>query len=370
MSRWAQPLLGVSAALLLAVAAAPVAVLWGPPALRYHVYRELSFQVIADEAFADADQPEEVVQAAMQYLNRHLWVFSDSHPYDGKAFEYLVEGVGWCDYYAKLFCELLATRGLHARYAFLKDQSGESPHTVAEVRLGGRWRAVDPFFNMRFTRNTGEWVGLEEITPELVEQLRTVQIFRTMNPRAFENISEIARRTFPLPMPPKRSDDFVEDKNVFDGEIAAYFRLLGRPFAHWYQDRFLERRLADMEDPLARLWYTARNYHLYQRCDKAEPLYRELLARDAQGRYTERATLFLGRLLLRQERYEEARDVLERYVRMRPDHPWARFHLGRCYEGLGLFARAAAQYRSYQQLHGRKFSIEAIRRLTRFGVWT
>ena len=169
-------------------------------------------------------------------------------------------------------------------------------------------------------------------------------------------------------MPPQRSDDFLKDKNPFDVEVGLCVKLFGTAFANWYQDRFLEHRLATMEDPIERLWYAARNYQLYRRLAKAEQLYRQLLNLDATERYRERTTLFLARLLIKQERFEEGTALLEAYLREHPDKPWARYHLGLCYEGVGQTADAIAQYREYQQLRGRKFAIDAVRRLRGLGA--
>jgi len=354
--------------LALGVAASPFIALCLPHPLRYHVYRKLSFRVIAEHIFANATTPEEVTQAATNYINRHLWLFGGSRPYSGKPLDYLIEGVGWCDYAAKVFCKLLAARGLHARYAFLKDRDGVSPHTIAEVYVDGKWRAVDPFFNFRYVTDDGSWLAMEEVSSEQLEAFPAVRLIKTANPGTFNNIAEIARRTLPLPMPPQRSDDFLQDQNLFDGIAALYFKCFGLRFAYWYQDRFLERELAVIDDPLERLWYTARNYHLYRRLHQAEPLYRQLLAQDVNGRYRDRTTLFLSRLLIGTKRFEEASALLEQFVQEKPDIPWGHFHLGLCYESVGESAQAAGQYHEYQRLHGRKFAIEAVQHLNRLGT--
>ena len=365
--RWL--LVGIAVGLLLlSVILAPVAVIWLPGSWCDHVYRELSFHVIARNTLPDAKSPEEIVAAATTYLNRHLWLFRSSRPYEGKSFEYLIEGVGWCDYYAKVFCKLLAAKGVHARYVFLKDRTGTSPHTIAEVYAAGAWRAVDPFFNFRYVTETGEWLELDHTTPERLVSFPAVRLLSAINRPIYENIYTIAQKTLPPPMPPQRSDDFVQDQNVFDAVTKAYFRCFGLRFAYWYQDRVLERRMAAIRDPLERLWFAARNYHLYRRLAEAEPRYRELLARDPAGRYRDRTTLFLSRLLIGQERFDEGRALLEAFVQVSPELPWAHFELGQCYEALDRREQALAQYREYQRLHGRKFSVDVIRRLIHLGA--
>ncbi len=341
-----------------AVISAPVAVLWLPGSWKRHVYYEISIQLIAKAELPRSKTPEETVQTALDYTRKHLWLIDRVNPYPGKPFDYLVEGIGWCDYHAKVFCKLLAARGIHARYAFLKDRSGASPHTVAEVYLHGQWRALDPFFNLIYAKQTGEWASLEELTPEFVGSLPQMELLRNTNSDRYENIIGLARKTYPLPAAPQRSDDFVSDKQLFDWLTDAYVGFFGRGFAYWYQDRFLGRKLAAIHDPADRLWYKARNYHLYGRLDLAEQAYRQLIALNPP-KYRERTKLFLSRLLIRQKRFKEAYAFLQQAARELPEAKWPYFQLALCDEALGNRLKAVENLRYYQQLHGGKFALEA-----------
>ncbi len=355
-------------ALVISVASlllSPLLALWLPGSWKRHVYEELSFRVIADQVLPASRDPEETIQAAINYTRRHLWLFGDSQPYGGTALGYLVEGVGWCDYHAKVFCRLLAARGLHARYDFLLDRQGISPHTVAEVYLNGKWRALDPFFDLIYANEADGWLALEDVTPDLVEQLPVMGIIREANAPLYESVQTIARRTFPLPHPPQRSDDFLTDRHVFDAITDGYFSVLGSGFARWYQDQFLRGQLATMQDPLRRLWCMARHYHLYRRLDEAEPYYRELLAQATWHRYRERVVLFYSRLLICQRRFADAKQLLQRFLPEDRDAPWLRFHLALCCEGLGQPDEAVQHYHAYQELHGKKYCVEAVTRLKR-----
>ncbi|MBI3320649.1 MAG: hypothetical protein HYZ91_00070 [Candidatus Omnitrophica bacterium] len=351
--------------LLIGLLLAPVLVLWLPGSWKYHVYHEISFQVLARNELSEARTPEEVVRKAIDFTRRNIWVFPDSQPYSAKSFEYLVNGIGWCDYQAKVLCCLLAARGLHARYAFLIDRDGVSPHTVAEVYLHGAWRAVDPLFSLIFAKETGEWATLEELTPDFIESLPDMVLLGTANPDIHAHILELAKRTFPLPRPPHRSDDFLKEKHPFDGLADAYVAFCGKRFAEWYQDQFLRRHLATIQDPNERLWQEARNYQLYRRFTRAEPLYRALLARELTHTRREQTTLFLSRLLRREARFWEAREVLEAFLQESPQTPWVQFQLALCYEGLHDTSQAIAHYEQYQQLRDDKFAPEVLRKLAR-----
>ena len=161
-------------ALALIVVLSPFIALVLPDPWSRHMYHEISFQLIAGNELPETRSPDAIIQSAIDYTRRHLWLFDSQNPYSGKPFDYLVEGVGWCDYHAKVFCRLLAARGLHARYVFLKDQNGISPHTVAEVFISDQWRAVDPFFNLTYSRHDGEHATLETLTPGFVTALLAV----------------------------------------------------------------------------------------------------------------------------------------------------------------------------------------------------
>ena len=357
-------LAAVTAAILLA----PIAVLWAPGAnaLRRHAYHEVVFQWIVSRLVPATATPDEIIRAAMDYNRRHLWLVDNQAPYHGKPFDYLVEGIGWCDYNAKVFCKLLAARGMHARYAFLKDRAGRSPHTIAEVYLQGKWRAMDPFFNLTYADTPGQYMTLEEVTPERIARLPELVVLRHADTEFDESILALAQQVFPIPMPPQRSDDFLRDRNFFDDLTALYVRCFGDRFVRWYQDQFLRRELATFSDPVQRLWCQARHYHVLGRLDLAEPCYdrlRQLVRAGQAAPYRERVVLFLSRLLIRERRWEEARNLLEGFVQEKPDARWAHYQLARCCEEFQDFEQTQRHLRAYQRLHGMKWAVEAARRL-------
>jgi len=360
-------LLVVASLAVIVLAFSPILVLALPNARwKRHVYEELSFDLIAQTSLPHSRDPDTIIAGAVDYTRRHLWLFDNSRPYDGRALDYLVEGVGWCDYYAKVLCKLLAARGIHARYAFLQDQHGSSPHTIAEVYVRGQWRALDPFFNLSYVDGRGEWLPLETITPEVIDNLPDVALLKQVNQPLYENISEVAQQTFPLPRAPQRSDDFLAEKHPFDWMTAVYVRLFGARFAGWFQDQYLPPILAAIPDPIDRIWYRARHYHLYRRSAEAEPLYRALLADPAARRYHERTALFFCRLLMREQRYAEAIDLLQAFSRQSlalQTQRWLHFHLAKCYDLLNRRDQAIVAYQTYQRLQGRKYSVEAVKRL-------
>ncbi len=101
---WTVCLVGALTILLLALSS-PVWVLGVPGSWKRHVYQEISFQLIARHVLPSSNAPKDVIRAAIRYTQRHLWVIDNQPPYVGQPVDYLVEGIGWCDYHAKVFCK-------------------------------------------------------------------------------------------------------------------------------------------------------------------------------------------------------------------------------------------------------------------------
>ncbi len=359
---WRTVLTWTAALGLAVILLAPIWVLWwGPSKWTRHVYQEMSFRLIAERVLPTSGD-EAIVYSAMNYTRRHLWLIDAVQPYDGQPIDYLVEGVGWCDYHAKVFCRLLAERGLHARYVFLKDQHGQSPHTIAEVRIQGRWRAVDPFFNLIYVQSA-EWQQLEQVTPDLVERLPELQLLKAESGNAKDQILHLARETFPLRLEPIRSHDFMTNRHPFDAIADAYVMVFGKPFARWYQDAYLRRVLATEQNQGKALWIRARHYHLYGRLDEAAGCYRQLLASTKSEPYHERTVLFFSRLLTQQGATAEARALLETFVRRQPQARWAQFQLALCCEALHDRPAAIVHFQRYQELHGVRLAVLVARHL-------
>ena len=72
---------------------------------------------------------------------------------------------------------------------------------------------------------------------------------------------------------------------------------------------------------------------------------------------------FLSRLLMRQQRFAEARDVLDGFIQTAPERPWSHFQIALGYEGLQDVPQAVFHFERYQQLHGKKRALETLMRL-------
>ncbi|MFH1202307.1 MAG: transglutaminase domain-containing protein [Candidatus Omnitrophota bacterium] len=352
--------------LALLLVLSPLIALFLSPKLSKHVYQELSFRVISGNELQNPSSNEVLIQKAIDYTRTNLWAVTDIPPYEGTPFDCLTIGIGWCDYHARVFCRLLSIKGIHARYDFLMDKDGVSPHTIAEVYLKGRWRAIDPYFSLIYYKDGKEWARLEEVTPQLISKLPRVSIMM-QDKDAYNNFMDFTARIFPLPRAPTRSDDFVKDRHIFDFMADAYVNVFGLNFAYWYQDIFLKRQIHEIKVPVERLWYEARNYDLYQRTQKAEVLYREIIVNYSDSNYYDKTAFFLSLLLMRQERYEEAREVLNKLLIKKSHTAWrdyANFYLALCYEKLGNFRNAIYYYKLAREIKIYSDCLDHLRQLS------
>ena len=127
-----------------------------------------------------------------------------------------------------------------------------------------------------------------------------------------------------------------------------YVNVFGLNFAYWYQDIFINLQLKKIKDSANRLWYQARNYDLFGRLEKAEPIYRKILNNQNKNVFYERAVFFLGQLLIRKKKYLEAEELIRNFLIKNPDSQWApyfSFYLASCYENLGEMQKAIETYK-------------------------
>ena len=341
-----------------------ISLLFSQSSLGRHLYREISFVVIAGNELPKSASIKELMQSAIDYTRTHLWIFGDSRPYPGKPLDYLIEGVGWCDYHAKILCKLLAIKGIHARYAFLLNKEKISPHTVAEVYVKDKWCGVDPLLDIIYYDEEGQMIELEKVTPAMIARIPSVISIKSNNQDLFEQIVNMAKKTYPLPHLPKRSESFLSEKHIFDFIADIYVKIFGRKFTDFYQDIFIRHYMVTIDDPVERLWLEARNYDLYGRLEKAKPIYRQLLRDYPGSTFRRRTIVFLSQLLIKQQRFKEAGIILQQFLTEYPDGNWkndCHYYIGLCYEELCDIPNAILYYK---RARGARLHLEACRRLS------
>lgn len=344
--------LGIAAAAAVALVA-PVAVFWCPlvPAWRDHAYRNLMYNRIAHQVFERATSEEDVVARFADYVQTHVWPPLDESPYDGKALDYLIRGIGWCDYQAKVYRALLASYNIPARYAMLRRTDGISPHTVAEVWSQGRWGVYDTLFGFRFTDREGRpltWEMLAE-NPSLIEANPTVQHLARVLPEEVAEIRHVYASVLTSPVPPSRSATGLERLSVFDRLLLAYVRWAGRRLFEAIQDRYLASKGYDRPaDPAQRL-RLARHWHLAGRTELAREAYRQCIEQAKGTPLAAEARWWVGLLEWELDQDPAAAErTWRQLVAEDPASHWvvpAQYYLGRCEELLGHPEAAQQHYR-------------------------
>ncbi len=77
---------------------------------------------------------------------------------------------GWCGNYDRVFVVLAQANGYSAHKLHLR--SGSRSHTAAEVLYQGKWRVVDPFFNLVYRLPSGEMATFDDLVrdPSLLQR--------------------------------------------------------------------------------------------------------------------------------------------------------------------------------------------------------
>ena len=330
---------------------APIGILWcpGAPRWRNHAYRTLLYGQIAQRTAGCNASQEEAIDRLAEYVQTHLWTPGWAAPYDGTPADYLIRGIGWCDYQAKSYAVLLATLNIPARYAMLLEANGNSPHTVAEVRQGNRWGLYDVFFNLHFVDHRGEPLALEALSdhPSLLDLQPATITLRHRQPDLAQLIHGVYARVLPLTVPPRRSRPATERLTLFDRLLLLYARAGGPRFVAWYQDQYLGVPAARAISPAERL-LLARHRHLAGRAEEARQDYLQCVREAAGSLEASEARFWLGLLEWELDDHPgAAARTLQALITEEPNSRWtpmAWYYMGRCAEALGQPAAARAWY--------------------------
>ncbi len=304
----------------------PVISLFLPQEFRDHLYRQLSNRVIADRETAGLTSKEEIAFKLFDFTHNHMFLPKNSTPYPGKPLDYLINGVGWCDYEAKVFNVLLSKKGIPSRYAMLMDKDGVSRHTISEVYLNNRWCVFDPIEYTYFKLANGEYATLDDLSqnPQLIFEHSKLKNLEANNKNAYKACKDWYLSMFPLPMPPERSKVFTNRITIFDKVFDLYVFLFGKAFTNIYQDIYLSKKLLFFKEPDYRLFYAARNYKFYGRRELAINAYTSLLKEFPNSKYCDDSLFFLALLYIDIDRNpDKAISILNKMLQDYPDSEWS-----------------------------------------------
>jgi len=312
---------------------------------REHVYSQLLMRVIALRESAGETSSSGIAKKLFFYTVRNTLLNpGDTIPYDGKALDYLTNGLVYCDYQADILASLCAPMNIPARYCMLRDKDGVSPHTVAEIEISGKWGVFDVAEACYYSNRSGDFASVEDLSndPQLLFGNKRWQELKKHSPEGFDAKVAYYGRMFPSPMPPERSSSKMKRITVFDRICFVYYDIFRNLFFEPYQDYYLKMRTKDM-DATARLYYYARNYQLAYRSNLATSLYNQLISSGHNTPYFNKSVIFLGLLYMDQSKdYNRAIKTFGLHINGlgSPYEKYALYYTGRCYQFLGNEAKA------------------------------
>jgi tetratricopeptide (TPR) repeat protein len=317
--------------------------------VHHDLYAAVFLPVVARRAAGDdAVPPDEVAARLEQFVYVSIRSLSDSDmPETGDASQdILLRGYGYCDQSVFAFIHLLQEKDVSSAMTFLYDANGVSVHTVAEVFLGGKWRVFDTLFGFVPRRADGALATVREVAsnPALLTGSRaSADWYRDARVQLLRG-PERRKRGMPiltyLRQAGVRRLVALTPAWVIDALQDLYLRL---PPPRQSDHRFAQG------SPEYRLFFRARNYHVFRRARAAEAAYEAILRTYPEGGHTDDVLYELGHLRLLE--LGDARGglaSLETLLATHPGTPWAedaRYFSARAREALGDCLGAARLYR-------------------------
>ena len=289
--------------------------------VHHDLYAAVFLPVVAHRAAGNAVTPDEVAARLEQFVYVSVRSLSDMPETGDDPQGILLRGYGYCDQSVYAFIHLLQEKDVSGAMTYLFDAKGVSPHTIAEVSLGGKWRVFDTLFGFIPRRPDGALATVREVAndPTLLAGSRaSAEWYRDARVQIFRG-PERRKRGMPiltyLRQAGIRRLVALTPAGVTDALQDLYLRLPPpRPSDH----RFPQ------DSPEYRLFFRARNYHLFRRGRAAEAAYEALLRDHPKGEHTDDVLYELGSLrLLELGDAKGGLATLETLLATHPRTPWA-----------------------------------------------
>lgn len=321
------------------------------PELRYFLYKEISYQYIADRLTKDAKTEEEKVLKIFDYIHENLNAMG-GEVIDKDTWNDLFRGIAWCDQQSWALATLLSKENISGRIVMLRNKEMVSTHTIAEVFLKDRWIALDPLYGLVFRKDNGSLATLEEISqnPEIIAQNPKVLL---LSQEKREEFLSTYSKVIPLKLEPKRWGSLLKKKNrtrpqrALNLVMAGTVRICGRFFTYPYQDLYLSLELKSLHNNPERLYFKARNYHLYSRTNLAKRLYEQIIREFPDNELSKSSKIFLTILEIKDKDFKHAIIRMKDFLSDSKNSQWnilAHYYLGAAYEGIGDFENARLNY--------------------------
>ncbi|MGB2706116.1 MAG: transglutaminase-like domain-containing protein [Candidatus Omnitrophota bacterium] len=242
---------------------------------------------------------------------------------DTCAIEKLISGIGWCDQQARIFMQLARSIGISSRLLFLKDNSGSSPHSVAEVLAPDkRWVIVDSAFKLDLRNKNGNFATQSDIK----EDIGIIRDNERVKLRAgFEEAWREPAFLSIYSNPPA----YVTTKMVTAIDYLKFVptRLI-KPIVAVISRRYLNRIKPDIKNPFEFEMIKARTYHLLGYYEKSAKLYNDVIRNSGDLPLVRKARYFNAILIKDRGRYRDAYDYITGVLEKDMDNPYRKFLIG------------------------------------------
>lgn len=254
------------------------------------------------------------------------FVHENVHPVDGYdtklntvAVMHLISGVGWCDGQSKVFIYLASRIGITSRLVYLRDNSGSSPHTIAQaLSPDNRWVLVDSAFNLDLFNQQGKTASEDDIKSKheiIINNERIKSRFKYAPKTVGPNFTSIYynKPTYRLT---------VEGKKYPLLDLIPLACL--RPVFNIMQCRFLSQ----FKDGFEYQILLARGYHLLGYYRKSMKIYDRIIKVSGNKPLVNKAEFFRALLLKDMKKYREADEYIQQVIKENPQSPYIPYLIG------------------------------------------
>jgi hypothetical protein len=282
--------------------------------LHHVLYRALLYTVVSQRATRSASSQADVVQRLNDFVYLNVRTPEHAPVLDDTAADTLVRGFSYCDSAVLLFTRLLQEQSIPSRMTFLSPaQDAPSPHTIAEVFVDGAWRVFDTYYDFIPRLPDGRAATIADLIahPELLGPSRSeVDWYRAAYPVVESDVPPQPWRT-----------------------VAGLVRRLPDGVIDRFQDLYLmlppptyttkAGAALSFGSPDGRLYFRARNYHVFQRTAEAAAAYSQLVRDYPASPFVDSARYELGQLDLTQAQDPAAAaGQFASLLQVHPDTPW------------------------------------------------
>lgn len=298
----------------------PFLTLLSPRDFRDSVHRIYVANVIADNLTEGVENKSCIVEIFFDFVYNNIFPDMGESPVDMGALNTLVRGIGWCDQQAFVLNELCSYQNIAGCRLDLQTR-----HSVSLILLKTRFNVerplaggvYDPLNGVIFKDQSGNVAGYKNLYKrETKFKSLAAESFKRKMGREYLDYFQHelpAKLTYPRPM---QVDSW---RNVIRKLVKYYYLLGGKFYFNLYQDAYLSlaRKQAwemfDLNLPDTRLYYRARCYQLVGRFEKAVKIYTLLITDFPESKYTERSCIFMASSLMKQKKWNDAREALEEF---------------------------------------------------------